>query len=132
MFCHLELGVMGEGRAELPQTAEAHVRVSDQSRPVLVDIGRPWRDDGETTRRKPGGVARSRSVDSGVIVEAVACQARCGQNICTWNRKKRAFSGGCPFREQRRGAEERRGWGWGEAKRQEQVVTNERYGTARE
>lgn len=53
---------MGKRRAELPQTAEAHVRVSDQSRPVLVDIGRPRRDDGETTQRKPGSVARSRSL----------------------------------------------------------------------
>lgn len=38
---------MDEVRSELPQPDEAHVRVTHESRPVLVYVGWAWGDDGE-------------------------------------------------------------------------------------
>lgn len=44
--------MVSESRAELAQTNEPHVRVSHQSRPVLINVGRTRRDDGEAVKPK--------------------------------------------------------------------------------
>lgn len=74
---------MNEVRSELPQPDETHVRVTHESRPVLVYVGWAWSDDGEA--------AMSNHITNHACVRTYDRYGKEGQE-----QKKRAVSGNRP------------------------------------
>ena len=70
---HLQLSVVNEGRPELTQSREAHVRVANQRWPILVDIRGTRCDDREA-------VAPSRKSITVRLVWKKVLVCRAGQN----------------------------------------------------
>lgn len=125
---YLEFSVVGEGRAELPQSRETHVRVSHQSGPVLVDVGRTWRDDREAVRpsqsgrlAKVSGHGQRRGHPKMLASSTGRGMPRAVRTDTRTRQKARAFSGKCPLRSngagereegERLGARQERGERW--------------------
>lgn len=96
--CYLELGVVCKRWSELSQPRKSHVRVSNQSRPVLIDVRRTWRDDGEAAQ----GQGRRRG-DTKIF----SCVVDTGSGRRHAHTEKKRFRQ-LPLKEQRRETKERR------------------------